>query len=268
MPAKYLQIDGEAVHFLHTGATTLPDVPPALTAGALFVCVHGAGRNAGDFRHTLGRLAPADSAVALDLPGHGRSTGLTALPSVEAYADVVERFTDAVARRPFVLVGWSMGASIAVVLAARSLARLAGLVLVAGTPQWSPDATMLAAIHDVVRGRRPQIFDTALFSPSTPLEVRREAWMEQVKTDPRVLHGDFVAGSRFDARPLLAAIRVPTLVIHGADDQLTAVAQAEALAGGIAGARLEVVARAGHAPQLEQPERVHELLTSFAASLA
>jgi len=268
LPAKYVQIGGEAIHFLHTGATTLPDVPPALEAGALFVCVHGAGRNAGDFRRTLAGLTPADSAAALDLPGHGRSTGLEGLPSMDAYADVVQRFTDAVVGRPFVLVGWSMGAFVALTLGRRRPPRLAGLVLIAGAPVWSLDEAMLAALHDVVRGRRSQIFDQTLFAPSTSLEVMREAWTEQVKTDPRVLYGDLRAGARFDARPLLAEIRVPTLVIHGADDRITSRAQGEALAGGIAGARLAVVDGAGHVPHLERPERVHELLTSFAASLA
>jgi pimeloyl-ACP methyl ester carboxylesterase len=73
LPSKYAPIDGQAVHFLHTGATSLPGVPPPLGRGALFVFVHGAGRNAGDFRRLLALLEPAHSAIALDLPGHGRA---------------------------------------------------------------------------------------------------------------------------------------------------------------------------------------------------
>jgi pimeloyl-ACP methyl ester carboxylesterase len=268
VPAKYVQLRGESLHFLHTGTTTLPDVPPALEPGALFVCVHGAGRNAGDFRRTLAGLAPAHSVVALDLPAHGRSTGLDALPTIAAYADVCEAFLGVTTRRPVILVGWSMGALAALELASRGAAALAGLVLIAATPVWALDETALAAVRDVVRGRRPQIFDKTLFSPATSLEVMREAWMEQVKTDPRVLYGDLLAAQRFDGRSLLSKVRLPTLVVHGADDQLMPRASAEALVAGIAGARLAVVERAGHIPQLEQPERLHELLASFAAGLA
>jgi pimeloyl-ACP methyl ester carboxylesterase len=268
LPQKYLHLGEHALHYLHTGPTTLPDVPPALDQGALFLLVHGGGRNAGDFRRTLVGLAERHSAVALDLPAHGRSTGLDALPSIEAYAAVLEQFVAALGLRRYIFVGWSMGALIGLVAASRWPQRLAGLVLLAGSPEWTIDPQVLERLHDVVRGRRPQIFDKALFSPVTPLDVMREAWMEQVKTDPRVLYADGLAGRRFDARAVLPAVRVPTLVVHGADDQITPVALAEELARGIAGARFEVIEAAGHIPQLEQAERVNALLASFAEGLA
>jgi len=268
LPAKYLQLGSDAVHYLHTGTTTLPGVPPTLDAGALFLCVHGAGRNAGDFRRTLAQLAPSHSVVALDLPGHGRSTGLDAPPSIEACADVVEQFAAAVTRRPFVLVGWSTGALIALVVASRGGARLSGLVVLAAPAVWRIEQATVDAVRDVVRGRRSQIFDRTLFAPSTPLDVMREAWMEQAKTDPRVLHGDLVTAQGFDARPLLAKVRVPTLVVHGDGDQLVPATEARALADGIAGARFVSVEGAGHIPHLEQPGRVHEVMATFAAGLA
>jgi 3-oxoadipate enol-lactonase len=181
---------------------------------------------------------------------------------------VVDRFARVVLRRKAVLVGWSMGFSIALTLAAREPARWAGLVLMAGLPYWRPEPGWLDPLHDVVRGRLPQQFNTLAFSPATPMEVMREAWMEQVKTDPRVLYGDFLAGARFDGRALPERIRVPTLVIHGADDKLVTLAQAQATASAIAGARLEVIPQAGHMAQLEQAERFNELVAGFGERLA
>lgn len=268
MPNKYAPIDGHAVHFLHTGATSLPGVPPPLDRGALFVFVPGAGRNAGDFRRLLALLEPAHSAIALDLPGHGRSTGIDALASIGAYAAVVERFVGAITRRPYVLVGWSMGALVVLAASRSGSQRAAGVVLLSCAPSGTIDDAALAPIRDVVRGRRPQIFDQSLFSPSTSLEVMREAWMEQVRTDPRVLAADLALEQRFDVTAHLGTSPGPALVVHGADDRIMPVARAEALAADIPGSRWEVIERAGHIPQLEQPERVCEILAAFAAELA
>ncbi len=265
--SKYVDIGGTTLHYLHTGPTTLPDVAPALDRGTLFLLVHGGGRNAGDWKRQLVGLGAQHSVVALDLPAHGRSPGLDALPTIEAYADVVDAFHRAVLRRPPVIVGWSMGFSIALVEAARHPDRYAGLVLVSGLPYWRPEPGWLDPLHDVVRGRRPQQFDTLAFSPSTPMDVMREAWTEQVKTDPRVLYGDFLAGSRFDGRPLLERVRVPTLVIHGTDDKLVSREAAESVSRAIAGARLEVIERAGHIAQLEQADRFNELLATLGGSV-
>ena len=72
---------------------------------------------------------------------------------------------------------------------------------------------------------------------------------------------------RPDSRPTLATISVPTLVIVGEQDTLTPPRDAEAMAAGIADARVEVIPGAGHLSPLENPRRVNPLLRDFAASL-
>ena len=267
MPAKYVTVEGTAVHFLHSGPTTLPDVPPALERGRLFLLVHAAGSNAGMWRRQVAAAAQENSVVALDLPGHGRSSGVEGLPTIEAYTDFLVRFIEALHLRPFVLVGRSMGGAIGMVLAAGRPELLAGLVLVCTGPRFPLDPGQLATLRDVVRGRLPQQFTTEAFSPATGPELMREAWTEQVKTDPRVRYTDLLACQAFAAGDLLPRIRTPTLVVAGADDQLTPTALAEELARGIAGARLEVVPAAGHQAPLEQAEAFNRLVGAFAESL-
>jgi pimeloyl-ACP methyl ester carboxylesterase len=266
--SKYVDLNGTVLHCLHTGPTTFPDVTPALDRGALFLLIHGRGRNAGDFRRQLAGLGEAHSVVAPDLPAHGRSPGVEGCESIDAYAEVVGRFAGTMLRRKPVLVGWCMGYTVALAMAARHPDRFAGLVLLSGLPRFAPAPALVDRVRDVVRGRLPQQFDTVLFSPSTSMDVMREAWMEQVKTDPRVLLGDLVAGTTFDGRPLAAALRLPTLVVHGADDQVIPLDAARDAARTIPGARLEVIENAGHAVQLEQAERVNELLAAFGGGLA
>jgi len=266
--AKYVTIDGTAIHYLHTGPSTLPGARPALDRGHLFLLVHAAGSNAGMWRRQLETLGAEHSAVALDLPGHGRSCGVDGLASIEEYATLVERFVAALGLRPCILVGRSMGGAIGLVMAARQPALLCGLVLVCTTAHFDFPAEALTQLHDVVRGRLPQQFGTDTFSPSTPQAIMVEAWREQVKTDPRVRYTDLLACRAFDGRALLRRLRTPTLVVAGRDDAVTPVSCAEELARGIPGARLSVLEAAGHQAPLEQSEAVDRLLVEFAGTLA
>ena len=106
------------------------------------------------------------------------------------------------------------------------------------------------------------------FSPSTGVDLMREAFMEQVKTDPRVKLNDLLACQAFAGEPLLATLRTPTLVVAGADDQVTPPANSEVLANGIAGARLELLAQAGHKAPLEQADAFNRAVIDFAEGLA
>jgi len=64
----------------------------------------------------------------------------------------------------------------------------------------------------------------------------------------------------------LGHIRVPTLVLWGASDGIVTPEYGRAYAGLIPGARFETIAEAGHAPELEQPERFVERVAAFLAS--
>jgi pimeloyl-ACP methyl ester carboxylesterase len=69
--------------------------------------------------------------------------------------------------------------------------------------------------------------------------------------------------ARTDARPLLATIKCPTLVLVGEGDELTPPALAQEIAACIAGSRLVVVPDSGHLSTLEQPAAVNRALTEW-----
>ena len=72
--------------------------------------------------------------------------------------------------------------------------------------------------------------------------------------------------SRAESRPLLAAIRCPTLVLCGRQDQLTPLDRHEEMAAGISGARLEVLEDCGHMSTMEKPEQVNRALRRWLAA--
>lgn len=69
--------------------------------------------------------------------------------------------------------------------------------------------------------------------------------------------------ARTSALSMLPAIAVPTLVLVGAEDAATPVAQAREIASGIPGARLEIIADCGHLSTLEKPEIVTRHLAAW-----
>src|SRR6266516_6598768 len=71
--------------------------------------------------------------------------------------------------------------------------------------------------------------------------------------------------TRADARPLLATIKCPTLVLVGDGDELTPPPLSRELAQGIAGSRLVIVADCGHLSTMERPEAVNRALVEWIA---
>jgi 3-oxoadipate enol-lactonase len=72
---------------------------------------------------------------------------------------------------------------------------------------------------------------------------------------------------RRDSTYILPGIDFPVLIIVGSEDELTPPEEAENLRSGIPGARLRVIANAGHLSNLEQPEQFNAELTGFIGSL-
>lgn len=68
---------------------------------------------------------------------------------------------------------------------------------------------------------------------------------------------------RPDYRTLLTHVTVPTLVVVGADDTYTPVADAEAMHAALPDSTLRVIERAAHMPNLERPAEFNEALREF-----
>lgn len=266
MPTKYTYVNGTAVHYFHTGCTTLPTVVPDLSRGELLLFIHAAGSNGNTWHRQLADFAERHSPLAFDFPGHGRSGGTESLKSIEVYRDFLAALMDTLRLRPCVLVGRSMGGAIAMAFALAHPERVRALVLVATSARFDLPQEMLDTWKNVMLGRAQQPFTTEAFSPKTDFAVMREAWMEQVKTDPRVRYFDLVACNQFDSTARLGAIKTPTLIIAGRDDRITPAGHAEVLHRGIRGSKLMIIDDAGHSVSSEKPVEFNAAVNAFLAT--
>jgi pimeloyl-ACP methyl ester carboxylesterase len=222
-------------------------------------------------------LAATHRVVRFDARGFGGSGASEGPLTMERIADDGEVLLDHLGIEAAVVGGCSMGGYAAFAFVRRHPRRLAGLVLQdtrAGADSEEARANRAALAARVLSEGASAAVEA--FLPKLLGETSHRGRPELVAalrdrilaTPPsaiaNALHG---LAARADSRSTLSAISLPTLVLVGAEDVLTPPAEAEALVSAIAGARLEVVPRAGHLANLENPAAVNAALTRFLARL-
>ena len=226
--------------------------PPALF-------IHGAGGASTVWITTLHRTARVAHGVAIDLPGHGRSTGSPA--SFDELLAAVGATAATLCLGPSVLVGHSLGGLVAMAAALAWPDKVAGLALVTTSPRFKVSPRLLAAIVDWASW--PEWLAETGHSPSTPRELRRRSTSLASGADQAQTRADFLACTMRDVTPELGNIRCPTLVVSGEDDWLAPKKWADLLEERIPGARRAHLARCGHFPMHEQPDALAAALGDF-----
>jgi 3-oxoadipate enol-lactonase len=220
-------------------------------------------------------LALENRVIAYDHRGHGSSDAPDALYTMADLADDAARLLRELDTGPVVWVGLSMGGMAGQELALRHPSLVRALVL-ANTTSGYPEAAQavweqrvdtvrasgIESIADAVMGR---YFHDAFRAQKAATVARYRRRL--VTTDAVGYVGCCNAVGKVDTASRLGQIGVPTLVIAGELDQGTPVAMAEALAGGIPGARLEVLKDASHLSAAEQPEAFAASVVGFVAGL-
>ncbi len=257
--------------------------------GMPLLFVHGFPFDRTVWRHQLAALSRWKR-VAPDLRGAGDSSAPSDGYSIARYADDLVALLDALGLREAVVCGLSMGGYIAFELLRRHAARVRALVLCGTRPQAdSAEARRsrdeLAALAAEPRrgaggggggGGGPEAVAERLLArlvaAATPLEqpevVKQYREMARRMSVPGMVGALRALRDRPDSSDLLPAIRVPTLVMVGSEDQVSPPAVAEAMAGAIPGARLAVIPAAGHLAPLEQPLATSRALADFLETLS
>lgn len=230
------------------------------------ILIHGAGGNHLYWPPQVRRL-PNERILAVDLPGHGKSTGV-GHHTIEDYAAGILDFMDALQLNRAVLVGHSMGGGIALEVALRWPQRVLALALIGSSERLRVSPELLRRASDP--SKAPEAIHTVIENSfaarsSTRLKELAEQRMQDVRSS--VLYGDFRACEAFEPAGSAAHIFVPTLIVFGAEDRMVPVQGGRSLAEQITGARLEVIENAGHMVMLEQPDRVAGILSEFLQGL-
>ena len=229
------------------------------------VFLHGVGSDKSVWHPQLAHFGRDRRAIAFDYPGYGESDPAPHGTTRDDYAAaILFAMTELGVERAHVC-GLSLGGVIAIALHHAAPERCASLIL-ADTFAKHPDGRAIydrsTAASGDMRAMAEARTDVLLAQPIDPA-VRAEVIETMAKIDPAAFRIGAEAVWLADQAARAQAIRVPALVICGAEDTVTPPALSHALAQLIAGARYEEIERAGHLTNLERPDAFNAAVEGF-----
>lgn len=245
-------------------------------AGAPLVFVHGFPLDHAMWHH---QFAGIDGwrCIAPDLRGAGGSAAPADGYSMASYAEDLRAVCDALGVAAAVWCGFSMGGYVLFELLRRHPGRVRGLILC--DTKAEPDTVegkRTREEHVALVGREgvgaladrlvPKLLGASTRGGAPEVTGRVRAMMVR-QPSAGVVGALRAMRDRPDSTPLLGWIAVPTLVVCGAEDEISPPSAVRAMAGRIPGAGYAEVAGAGHLAPLEQPDRVTAALWEFLGRL-
>jgi pimeloyl-ACP methyl ester carboxylesterase len=222
-------------------------------SGASVIMLHGGLGHSGNWGYQVPALAESGyRAVLIDSRGHGRSTRDSRPFMYELMASDVLTVMDVLRLEKAAVVGWSDGACIALILAMKAPARVAGVFFFGCNmdPSGVKEITEPNPILDRCLDRHAK--DYARLS-ATPDQFNSfaEAVGLMMKTQPN-----------YSARDL-AEIRVPVTIVQSEHDEFIKREHAEYLAQSIPNADFVVLTGVSHFAPLQRPEQFNDALLAF-----
>ena len=262
--------DDELIKFEAEGAEPLPDTPAlgyvehdgvriwyaAYGSGAPVILLHGGLGHAGNWGYQVPALIENGyRVVVIDSRGHGRSTRDERPYTYELMASDVLAVMDTLNLEKAALVGWSDGACTALILAAQSPSRVAGVFFFACN--MDPSGTKEFEFGPIVgRCYNRHVKDYAQLSPTPEnFDEFSEAVGLMQRTQPNYSADD------------LAQIRVPVTIVHSEHDEFIKREHAKYLAQSIPNAEFVYLAGVSHFAPLQRPEQFNNAILAFLRSL-
>ncbi|MFM0737991.1 alpha/beta hydrolase [Paraburkholderia xenovorans] len=263
--------DDDLAHFQAHGATPLPVANEhgfaehdaariwyaSYGSGTPVILLHGGLGHSGNWGYQVPALLGAGHrVVVIDSRGHGRSTRDARPYSYELMASDVLAVMDALQLGRAMIVGWSDGACVALVLASEAPERVAGVFFFGcnmdpnGTKPFVP-----TPVIDRCFNRHRQDYAQLSATPGE-FDAFVAAVSEMMRTQPNYSAAD------------LARIRVPVTIVHSEHDEFIKPEHADYLARTIPGAALRVLPGVSHFAPLQRPALFNHAVLGFLKRVA
>jgi len=278
-----MSIPGLEERFAETKASRLRYFVGGRADGEPVVLIHGLGGCAANWVEVAPLLSERRRVLVPELPGHGLSTPLPAVPNLAVFADRIGLVAEREGMLPAAFVGHSLGGTVALRLALRRPGDVNALVLAAGAGLSSTSRRVRYGLRILgIIGPRRFVAPWADSVADSPF-LRYAVFGRWGAADPLILSraavDGFLEGTRLtsdsvssaravvadDVRQELGDLRCPTLVLWGARDNQLPLADAFEFARRL-DAPLRVIADCGHLLIGERPDLCVEAIEAFLGS--
>ena len=245
--------DGTRLRYFQQGP---PDAPAILM-------LHGLSDSSFSFSRILPLIPRQYQAIALDQRGHGESDRPEHGYQVAGLASDALAVLDAAHVSKALVVGHSMGSFVARTMAVRAPERVAGLVLLnPGTAGANPVVEglweVVSQLTDPVDPVFVREFQVSCIARPVPPDFLDLVVQESLKLPAATWRAALSGVMAY--QPCEERITCPTLVLGGDRDAVFSVAEMQAVAAGIKGARVRILEGIGHTPQWEDPRTTVNIL--------
>jgi len=223
--------------------------------------IHGAGGSSALWENQIDSLKTHLNTIAIDLPGHGKSSG-PGLDRVEDYSAAVTDFIETTGIPTPIPCGLSMGGAIVLQLILEQKTSFKAAILVNTGARLRVMSYVFEAIKNDYKGYLNAVPAFAASGKTNP-EKLASFMAESAKCPPEVTYGDFTACDRFNVMEKLSAITTPVLILTAEDDKLTLPKYGSYMKERIINASMTDIKDAGHLSPLEQPEAFNRAVIDY-----
>lgn len=264
---KQIRVDGNVVSYIDEG----------VTEAVTILFIHGFPFNKGTWENQIGVLKERYRVIAYDVRGHGESMADTAQMNINQLSDDLFSFMDAIAVESAIICGLSMGGYIALSAILNQPARIEALILC---------DTQCGADTDQAKQKRMDVIDSVqkngltqyahdsvqkLFCEASLVNKPNEvSSIEQtiLRTSVETVVNTLKAlADRKETCSRLHQINIPVMILVGQSDQITPPEVSQKMQDLIKGSTLQVIEKAGHLSNLENPASFNGHLQGFLTSI-
>lgn len=264
---KDILVDGINISYIEEGEAE----------DAVIIFIHGFPFNKWTWENQIGLLKERYRVIAYDVRGHGESIANTAQMNMNQLSDDLFSFMDAIGVESAIICGLSMGGYIALSSVLSQPARIEALILC---------DTQCGADSDQARTKRMDVIESiqknglSQYAHDSVQKLFCEASLmdklnEVSSIEQTILHTSVetivntlkALAARKETCSRLNQINIPVMILVGESDQITPLEAAQKMQDLITGSSLQVIEKAGHLSNLENPTSFNEHVQGFLTSI-